>query len=53
MATAIFGDKSMLAGVEDLAVLLNADSAGGQVTEYIYTRSTYYGSRIWYFRSTW
>ena len=31
MATATFVDKSMLAGVEDLAILLNADSAGGQV----------------------
>ena len=37
MATAIFVDKSMLAGVEDLAVLLNADSAGGQVSN-IFTR---------------
>ena len=37
MATAVFVDKSMLAGVEDLAVLLNADSAGGQVSN-IFTR---------------
>ncbi len=37
MSTAVFVDKSMLAGVEDLAVLLNADSAGGQVSN-IFTR---------------
>ncbi len=31
MTSATLVDKSMLAGVEDLAVLMNADSAGGQI----------------------